>query len=321
MLSRLKIRDFQSLENLDLELKPFTVIVGPSSSGKSAVVRALKLLVSNARGTDYVRRGTQSASVEVETVDSAMDGIAEHMVKISRGALNVYDVAWDMGPIERYTKLGGDVPQHVTDALKIPPGDQPNFASQFDSPFLLTSTGSKTAQTLGELTNISIVLEAARESNRRRTETVRQIGTAKTQLSQVQARIPEFANLPQRKQQLDRAAELVQEARELELRVGKIATIIQTLGVCSVALRQPLPSSPPDITDAVKLSDLIAQVRTLLADIEAAKTRVSQLEQQIQAADRAAFDAVGQFQTALAAAGVCPLCGQSTKETHSHVQS
>lgn len=44
MIKRIKIRDFKSIQALDLELDPVTVLVGRSGTGKSNVVQAIRFL-------------------------------------------------------------------------------------------------------------------------------------------------------------------------------------------------------------------------------------------------------------------------------------
>ncbi|HUV80620.1 MAG TPA: AAA family ATPase [Candidatus Bathyarchaeia archaeon] len=44
MLSKIKIENFKSIENLELELAPLTIFVGPNSSGKSNVLESIAIL-------------------------------------------------------------------------------------------------------------------------------------------------------------------------------------------------------------------------------------------------------------------------------------
>jgi len=54
MIQRIAIEHFKSIDNLDLELGPLTVIVGPNGSGKSNFVDALRLIRDSAdKGLDY----------------------------------------------------------------------------------------------------------------------------------------------------------------------------------------------------------------------------------------------------------------------------
>lgn len=57
MLTSVEIENFQSVRRARLELGRFTVVTGATGSGKSAVLRAIRLLAFNARGTSYIMRG------------------------------------------------------------------------------------------------------------------------------------------------------------------------------------------------------------------------------------------------------------------------
>ena len=41
MIKRVKIQGYKSLRNFELELKPFSLIIGPNASGKSNFLNAL----------------------------------------------------------------------------------------------------------------------------------------------------------------------------------------------------------------------------------------------------------------------------------------
>ncbi len=43
-LNRLQIRHFRSLYQVELELKPLTILIGPNASGKSNLFKALRFL-------------------------------------------------------------------------------------------------------------------------------------------------------------------------------------------------------------------------------------------------------------------------------------
>ena len=47
MVSRLIVRNFRSLESLQLDLAPLTALVGPNGSGKSAILRAINLVLGD----------------------------------------------------------------------------------------------------------------------------------------------------------------------------------------------------------------------------------------------------------------------------------
>lgn len=47
MINRLIIKNFRSIKELNIELKPFNAFIGPNSSGKSNILRALNLIVGS----------------------------------------------------------------------------------------------------------------------------------------------------------------------------------------------------------------------------------------------------------------------------------
>ena len=78
MLDRLHIEGFQSLENVDLPLGSFTVIQGKSNSGKSAVIRALRAVITNGgnlRGTggSFITDGKSSCKVAVSEGENFLE--------------------------------------------------------------------------------------------------------------------------------------------------------------------------------------------------------------------------------------------------------
>ncbi len=135
MWGSITVENFQSIKRANINLGALTVIVGPSSSGKSAFLRSIKTLVSNARGTEFMTRGAGLTKVTAET-----DQVA---VEFARGASGgAYRLIQD-GNEEVYTKLGGGVPAAVTARLRVAPADGGgalHFAAQFDRQYSSSCT-------------------------------------------------------------------------------------------------------------------------------------------------------------------------------------
>ena len=68
MLTRIEIDGFKTFEAFELNLRPFTAIVGPNASGKSNLFDALQLL----------------AALADQDVHSAMQGLRKHVHDVSR---------------------------------------------------------------------------------------------------------------------------------------------------------------------------------------------------------------------------------------------
>lgn len=264
MIDSISIRNFQSLAQIDLDLQPLTVIVGPSSSGKSAFIRALRALVGNRRGTDFITHGERVASISAHLASS--DPLRTGTVTLTRStqtAPNSYTLIPDdehhpLHPKAEFTKLGGDVPQQISDFLGIPTDQIPlAIASQFDKPYLLDAPATEVARTLGSLTNAHIILNGARESNRQKLAQSQTLRTRSADLQAIRDRIPEFQALKAQRTALDRAEALIRDAQKLQERITRLATLQETVTIAEAripALRDALAAipEPRDLEDAIQ---------------------------------------------------------------------
>jgi len=46
-IKKIRIKNFKSLEDVEIEIKPLTFLLGPNGSGKSSFLKALKFLHKN----------------------------------------------------------------------------------------------------------------------------------------------------------------------------------------------------------------------------------------------------------------------------------
>ena len=254
MIDKISIHNFQSLQDVSLELKPLTVIVGPSSSGKSAFIRALRALAANRRGTDFITHGERISSISAHLTSS--DPLRTGTVTLTRSTQtspNSYTVIPDdpnhpLHPKAEFTKLGGDVPAPVSEFLGIPTEQIAlSIAGQFDKPYLLDASGTEVARTLGALTNAHIILSAARESNRQKLSTSQTLRTRADDLDAIKQRIPEFQALKAQREALQRAEDAIAAARALKDRIDRLTALTETVLIAEQripALTQALAAIP-----------------------------------------------------------------------------
>ena len=108
----------------------FTVIIGPSDRGKSAIIRALRGVLRNQVGANHITYGEKNVAVAIE--------INGKPIELTR---NSKTTTYTVGE-EEYAKLAGEVPPVVKEmgfnevevnGVKL----DPIFAGQFDSQFML----------------------------------------------------------------------------------------------------------------------------------------------------------------------------------------
>lgn len=63
---KISIRDYQSIDSLDMELSGFTCMTGPTNIGKSAIVRAISSAILNKPVVGAVRKGKRHCTVEID---------------------------------------------------------------------------------------------------------------------------------------------------------------------------------------------------------------------------------------------------------------
>lgn len=168
-IESLTLENFQSHKNTTIKLAPsgqLTVIVGPSDSGKTAIIRGLKLLAYNSpSGTDFIRVGAQSA-----TATAIMGDGTKVSRERSRGGINRYILESEKLGKQRFEGFGiGNPPLEIQQALEIAPidiGDQSfnlNLSEQLDGPFLGNSVPvTAKAKVLGKLSGVEEVDHAGK---------------------------------------------------------------------------------------------------------------------------------------------------------------
>jgi DNA repair exonuclease SbcCD ATPase subunit len=314
VLRRLEIRNFQSLERVDIPLGLFTVITGPTSAGKSAVIRAVRLLARNARGTDYITWGASSCSV------AAGDGRMVARITRSRArGRDAYHLAhlvptpvsgghgWTAA---KYTKLNGQVPPQVTEALAL--GDL-NFAGQFDMPYLLDVAGTGLARELGELTNVSMVLAAASEANRRRKQFERDLKAAVERRDALMEQAQAFAGLPGRRKAAAAAEEELGRLLEASASLERLRALTARLRAAETAAAEAAAEAarraPPSIADLEDLARRAVLLEALLRRLREAEDAALELAVVARAEQDGVGAAHAALHDALKALGECPTCG------------
>lgn len=256
VLQRIEVRNFQSLHDISLDLSRFTVIEGPSSSGKSAFVRALHTLVNNRRGLDFLTHGERTCTITATNEHST--------VTLSRGKStdeNFYVVTPTAPPStshpqepERWSKLGGAVPEEVTAALGLQPGQGP-FARQHDMPYLLSDGSSAVASTLGALTNVNVIFEAARRAKNQAADASKTLRLRAADHSQATAALAQFEDVDAQQHALSRAEEKISEAYRVQRSLNALTAARDSLIAAASTLKRLSSAadiSIPDVTPAIE---------------------------------------------------------------------
>jgi exonuclease SbcC len=149
MISRILLRNFQKHRKLDLKLDQVTTLIGPSDVGKSAVIRALRWVMTNTpRGNSFMRHGAKKCSVTI--------WVDDHKIKrIKSGTTNTYVMDG-----HTYHSFATGVPEPIQNVLKI---YDENFQAQHDNVFWLSLSPAEASKRLNEIADLQIMDDSIRK--------------------------------------------------------------------------------------------------------------------------------------------------------------
>lgn len=171
-IDELNLRDFQTHTNTTIKFSPyFNVIVGPTRSGKTSVVRGLDFLLYNNWYEDYQRFDSKYTELTAK-LSTGKIVTRQKSLKINKILIT------DGKDIQRFEAFGTTLPSEVISALGIIPIDigvkDPifaNIANQDDPLFLLYSAGTDRTKVLSRLSGLHWLDYALRDlSKDRRTK-------------------------------------------------------------------------------------------------------------------------------------------------------
>jgi len=194
-----------SIINFDSGLN---VIVGPTDSGKTAILRAFRWVAYNTAPGDFIRVGSSKAIVTI-TVEND-DKIQKITRERSRGSINRYIITDENGNEKVLEGFGTSVPLEVQKILNVREVDfggivlRPNILEQLDGPFLGKSVSAPNrAKVLGKLAGTEKIDKANKELGTDLYRKGQEEKRIQKDLRQLEENIKEYDYLPAIKERID----------------------------------------------------------------------------------------------------------------------
>lgn len=277
-MKRLIIENFQSHQKTVIEFAPvggLTVIVGPSDTGKTVIIRALRWLFYNQpQGMEFVRTGASFARVTLE-YESGHKVIRERTVSTNR-----YKIVYpDREGPEVFEGFGNSVPLEVQEITGVRPvriGDENfllNLSEQLDGPFLGTKQISSPARAkvLGKMAGTEEIDLATGEIGTdlyRRGQDEKRL---KGEITALEGQIKQFDYLPALKEKVEQLQEIMVSVKTAQDRKTKLenlrfslATVNQNIDQCNQAIERWQNLGEAEKVVA-QLEQLIERKRTIQA--------------------------------------------------------
>lgn len=248
-ITKIHIVNFQSHQDTTIgpaEDGRLTVIVGPSDSGKTAILRALRWLLFNVpQGTDYIRAGATFARVTIDLSSG------HQIIRERTKSKNQYKIiAPGADEQQVFEGFGTDVPLEVQELTGIRPvsiGDMEiiiNLAEQLDGPFLGRSvSGPARAKILGKLAGTEEIDYAGKTLGTDLLHRGQDEKRLEAEIQSVEASIAGYEYLPAMATRITDLEMLIDATKAKEERREKLAVIWSELQRVQVLVKESLDAA------------------------------------------------------------------------------
>lgn len=190
----IRIQNFQSISDLDIEVNGFTCITGKTNIGKSAIIRAISGAFLNTPVVGAVRSGEKFCSV---ALDSENWGFTWEKGEPKTG-VNNYEIRKPekkklekvgQGQLEYIADMGFDSVQIGNKVI------QPWFASQFEPVFLLNSSGPAVTDFISDVSRLKVLQDSIIINVRGRKRALEKAKIQSDEIEQLKEKEQKVANL------------------------------------------------------------------------------------------------------------------------------
>ena len=266
MLEKLTIRDYQLHEKLVLEFgNGVTTLTGPSESGKSAAVRALRTLTTNrSAGVGSIRRGSEGYRLRLRFDDGRSLGRI-------RGVDNTYILDG-----RELRAFGTNVPEEVSEALNV---CDLTFQGQHDPPFGFNLSPAQLSRNLNEIVNLESIDTALANVMKELRKAKATVGVCRDRLKgakKVRESLSWVRTMRKRLLRLERLYSMGEDLRLKASSLGDTLGTIQTLSRREKGLGGLVNASPEVVERGERiaiLSVLIGELKRLLEQLGKAKRK------------------------------------------------
>lgn len=300
MAITVRVKNFQSIKDAELKISGLTVITGPNNSGKTAFLRAIRGLFTNAPSGPLVRQGEQNLSVYMMFDDGN-------------------SVFWEKGKVNQYTvngktlsSVGRGVPPEV-EALgvrEVASGSEkiwPQIARQFDGTlFLVDRPGATMAEALSDVERVGKLSDALRACESDKRSVNLEIKIRRDDVSKAQARLKDFEGFDAAHEAVQSlsldgitlAARRLEEVRSLKRRYEEASARVKSFEGSEFL-------STPDMRPAGRISAKLREAKSYRDDFQVKKkawTALKDFDVQIPArpsSDPTILDSAKRLQSAL----------------------
>ena len=234
MIQSIEVWDFECHEHslIDCLSEGLNLIHGESDSGKTSLVRALKLAAYNIFDQKSVRVGAKNCQVKVTT--------ERGYVHVTRGKDNMWDTCRAGGKVQHFTKIGKNILDDAAEIIGlhlIELGDLSlpvNVMDQDEAHFMLSelggsdASGSARAQIVDEISGLSGIEGVIKDVSLDRHRLGREVKVMEDQANEIRSGMHNQAELDAEQKLLDKATALMVDVKECRDAIEGLADIFES---------------------------------------------------------------------------------------------
>lgn len=218
------VENFQSIGSAEIEIEGLTVVTGKNNSGKSALLRAVNSVFTNALGSSFVRNGEDYCQVKIDFEDG-------NSIRWRKGE-KVKPTYWinEGSPINSGRNAPQELEQFGISPIRVGGREiWPQIAPQFTGQvFLIDLPGSVMAEVVADVDRVSELNQALKncEKDKRsntsllkiRNKDLTILQTQREKYEDLQERCDEYSSLDFQRQHLQDLYDRIEKLQSLKLR-------------------------------------------------------------------------------------------------------
>lgn len=306
MISIITLTNVLSHKETTLHLSPgVNIIVGPTDTGKSAIVKGLKWVIFNRPLGDGLR-SSWGGDTKVELI---VDGeFGPYIKRIKTDNSNMYILEGDV----KFSALKGEVPEEVAKMLNM---SEINVQTQFDPHFLLSKSSGEVAQYFNKVAHLDKIDVGLQNINRWTREVSKKIDYDSAALETARGRLANYLSLDEIEDRV-LALEKKEKARErLLLDRSNLISLTRAIGeiqaeIEEMAFLQELEGLVENLLQLYNKRKNVAMAGRLL---EGLLKDIKKVDEEL-AYHTVWIDQYEElFHKELGKGSICPLCGSVIK--------
>ncbi len=225
MIECLYIQNFQNWIKHKVEFHPqITTIVGPTDSGKSAIIRLLKwVMLNQPRGDGFIRDGAKGTMGRV-----VIDGRA---VTRRRGK-GVNEYLLDR---EKFAVPSTGVPDEISKFLNV---GETNFQGQWDAPFWFSKTAGEVSRQLNAVVDLGVIDDSLSHSQNRLKHYQQVVSISKERVAAATKTKNDLAWVVDADIRYKKVEELEQQYHQIKVRAATLRGMVASIRSAQAAVQR-----------------------------------------------------------------------------------